>query len=728
MLLAPVPVFGDALPLSRPHAHLDTATKCTSCHVVLSGVPVSKCLACHQDIESRLRRRTGYHGRVAANLECIACHREHLGRNHEITPLDPRTFNHNDTGWPLEGGHVGVECRECHTAKRPGSNRDSYLGASTRCVDCHGEYHGRARSSRAKLDDCEQCHGAEDWKRLKPNLSFNHDRQTRFPRTGKHTGVECRECHLDPKRFGPIEVSGCVTCHQDPHPSGVFGRRICEECHVTDGFEKTNIFEHQTTGWPLRGEHRKNDCLDCHKWERWRPPNSDCSGCHEDVHRGQFRGQRCNRCHQEEGWDRLKFNHNRMSRFPLKGRHRRVDCARCHPNGHYKPIEPACRTCHLDDNPHGENFGQTPCGNCHDPSGWMNTRFDHSVTGFPLQGRHQEQPCFRCHPNGTETEDDTRQECAFCHTDVHDNQFDNAACDRCHASFEQWRIPFFDHTLSRFQLHGKHLEVECAGCHKDGHYRPIEPECANCHSNFHEGQFVQPCNNCHSPHGWTLVEFDHDTQSQFPLYGLHRELDCKKCHVANDYKGLPLDCAGCHVDEHQGAKGPQCDICHTTASWAANRAQDHDFGAFSLGGVHDRLPCEMCHGPDRDRQLAGTGPECVQCHRDPHIGSLGPFCYECHTQDYFLPSTFLHNQTGFRLSGAHRFVNCRDCHPNRIYGGLPTNCSFCHTDTFQQTAGTACDHTVQCPGGLDACWSCHTTSSFAPARPGVACGTCESSR
>ncbi len=729
LLLLTVPGLGRAAkPLSQVHAHLDNDDRCSSCHVAFSGVPDAKCLGCHRDIDVRLRRGDGYHARVAQGVACLTCHREHLGRGHDITPLDKRTFDHGKTGWPLTGGHQGVGCRECHTAKRPGSNRDSYLGADTECAACHGEYHGQAQ--KADLKACDRCHNTFEWKKLNANMRFDHERETRFPRTGEHREVACEKCHLNKKNFGPIRVSGCLTCHQDPHPPGVFGARICEECHVTKGFEAEIIFEHGSTGWPLRGQHRKNKCLDCHSFEgAWRPKTKDCGGCHEDTHRGQFRGQACARCHQESGFDDLKFNHDTMSRFALRGRHARVDCARCHPNGTYKPIDTACRNCHADLNPHGDTFGETPCSNCHSPVGWQQTRFDHGVTGFPLEGRHVDQPCYRCHPNGTETEDDTLSECAFCHRDVHDNQFEGANCDRCHRGFEHWRIAFFDHTLSRFELQGKHLDVACAGCHKGGHYRPIDAACANCHQNFHEGQLEQPCSECHSPHGWPLISgFDHDTESRFALEGAHRDLDCAKCHVRNDYKGLPLDCAGCHLDVHQGSKGPACARCHTATDWTTNQAQDHDFGAFRLAGAHDVLPCERCHGPDRRKQLAGTGPECVNCHRDPHFGSFGPLCHDCHGQQHFLPSTFLHVETGFRLSGAHRFVECRDCHPGRVFGGQPSTCDFCHTDTFEATAGTDCDHTAECPGGLATCHNCHTTSSFVPARPGVNCGTCESSR
>ncbi|MCB9548473.1 MAG: hypothetical protein H6706_21915 [Myxococcales bacterium] len=712
-----------AKPLTQVHAHLDKQEECNRCHVAFGGVPEEKCRSCHLDIDRRVKANQGFHGREAATVKCYDCHREHLGRGHDITGLDRDRFDHRKTGWPLTGNHEQVRCRSCHTAKRPQTGRDSYLGASTRCADCHGEYHGQARKS--DLGQCDRCHNTYGWEQLNANLRFDHERETRFPRTGKHMQVECAKCHQGKRAFGPIAVQSCTTCHADPHPPGIFRERICDECHVTKGWKDASAFSHASTGWPLKGRHQKVECLNCHSWKKWKPRTKDCAGCHDDAHRGQFAGTPCGRCHQESGFKNLVFNHDTMSRFPLRGRHRRVDCARCHPGGKYKPVEDTCESCHGKQNPHGDTFEGRPCANCHSPVDWKQTRFDHGITGFPLAGQHEDQPCYRCHPEGTETQVDTPPDCDWCHQDLHRGQFEQRACDDCHKGFERFSIPLFDHTVARFQLQGKHLDVSCDGCHKDGHYRPIDTACANCHQNFHAPQFEKKCEECHTAAAWSEEVFDHDRQSDYRLAGQHRRIDCAKCHVQNDYKGIPQACEGCHLDVHAGTKGPDCDRCHTAADWTTNRAIDHDFGAFSLGGAHDRLPCERCHGENREIQLAGTGPECVGCHKDPHFGSLGPFCHDCHSQDQFLPSTFLHDRTGFRLSGSHRFVACRDCHPGRVYGGLPSTCDFCHTDTFQRTAGTDCDHPAQCANGVSTCQTCHTTLGFLPARPGSACGTCE---
>ena len=719
-------------PLSAVHAHLDTSDQCGKCHGDdINVADPFKCRDCHREIDRRIRSSRGYHGKIKGDVNCNLCHREHLGRKYQIVRLDLKSFNHNMTGWPLSGKHARTKCRQCHTNKRK-SGRDSYLDTSPDCAQCHGQFHGQGVVAR--LDRCDGCHNAFGWRQLNARVAFDHQRNSRYPLTGKHkTEVECLECHIERtpagklKAFGPIDVSGCESCHKDPHPRGIFQGITCAECHTTKTFKDTRSFNHKSTGWALKGAHRKQKCLECHSWKQWAPPSNDCKSCHQDSHNGQFGSTPCQRCHQESSFKKLIFNHNSHSRFPLKGKHKRVNCAKCHPQGKYKPLEMECSSCHESDSPHGDTFGDAECSQCHSPIGWKQTHFDHSVTRFALEGRHEDQPCYRCHPSGTETQDDTEQACSFCHTStIHKGQFNDRDCLACHVGAERWSIPFFDHSQSRFSLNGAHLSVACDGCHKEGHYKPIDVNCANCHQNFHEGQINQACDQCHFTEGWANLPFDHQRQTQYPLEGLHREIECKKCHLKNQYKGLDQECQTCHLDIHQGSKGAECAQCHTLNGWETNQEINHNFGPFKLGGAHDVLPCERCHGPDRQKSLSGTGPECVSCHRDPHFGSLGPLCQDCHSQNAFLPSTFMHNQTGFRLSGAHRFVECRACHPGRVFGGLPKDCSFCHTDTFQSTSGGRCDHPANCPNAINRCQECHTSTSFQRARPGAQCGvTCQ---
>jgi hypothetical protein len=392
--------------------------------------------------------------------------------------------------------------------------------------------------------------------------------------------------------------------------------------------------------------------------------------------------------------------------------HETTACNKCHPNGNYKPLPMDCKSCHAQDDPHGQQFAGRPCENCHSPRGWDKVKFDHSVTRFQLAGAHADVDCEKCHAGG-DLKRTIPSSCDGCHVDLHGGQMAPKLCGNCH-NFETWRIERFEHDQqSRFTLVGRHIEVECGQCHLGGHFKPIQANCSTCHRDFHQGQMGEKvCEQCHSPLGWQETSFVHNRDADYKLVGQHLTLDCKKCHTRNNYQQLPKDCGNCHLDYHKGQKGPSCNDCHTESSWSTNTAQVHFFGAYALEGEHDRIPCDTCH--IAGRELGGLGQECVNCHRDPHFASFGPFCVDCHSQDAWLPSTFRHVQTGFRLTGQHRFVRCDSCHINRIYGGLPTDCVFCHQDTaMRATAGRYPTHEAY---NTTSCGQCHTTLGWQPTK------------
>jgi RNase P subunit RPR2 len=410
----------------------------------------------------------------------------------------------------------------------------------------------------------------------------------------------------------------------------------------------------------------------------------------------------------------VDFNHDTQSRFKLVGSHKKVSCKKCHPGGQYRPLDMACKACHAEDSPHEGNpqFKDKPCDDCHSPRDWTRVKFDHNnLTRFALTGAHQEVDCEKCHP-GKDFDRKIPASCDGCHIDLHKGQMQPKLCGNCH-TFDGWTIPNFQHNeQSRFSLVGEHMEVACNKCHVAGHFKPIQASCATCHRDFHKGQMADRiCEECHSPLGWQKTSFVHNRDSDYRLRGQHVTIDCKKCHTRNNYRGLPKDCSGCHTDYHRGQRGPSCSDCHTETGWDTNTAQVHFFGAYRLAGEHDRIPCDTCH--ISGRELGGLGHECVNCHRDPHFSSFGPFCIDCHGQNAWLPSRFRHFQTGFRLTGAHRFVRCESCHINRIFGGLPTDCIFCHQDSAMRFSTVEPGHS--CYNAAD-CSVCHVTLGFTRVR------------
>ena len=145
-------------PLSRAHQSLSGTSNCTTCHK-LGGEATFKCVACHTEIGNRVTARKGLHSSYnlspGSSQECVRCHSEHNGEDFPLIKWDIRTFDHKQTGYALEGKHVGVACNRCHSAQHiapqvacekchtPGpDSKPRYAGiAFGKCSDCHSDPH-----------------------------------------------------------------------------------------------------------------------------------------------------------------------------------------------------------------------------------------------------------------------------------------------------------------------------------------------------------------------------------------------------------------------------------------------------------------------------------------------------------------------------------------------------------------------------------------------------------
>jgi hypothetical protein len=56
-----------------------------------------------------------------------------------------------------------------------------------------------------------------------------------------------------------------------------------------------------------------------------------------------------------------------------------------------------CSSCHGPTQPHGEQFGDRECRECHSTSTFRISDFDHSRTRFLLDGAHEKLACDQCH-------------------------------------------------------------------------------------------------------------------------------------------------------------------------------------------------------------------------------------------------------------------------------------------------------------------------------------------
>jgi nitrate/TMAO reductase-like tetraheme cytochrome c subunit len=478
--------------LSQGHANLEGVDNCTQCHDPGNKVSNTKCLACHKEIKAKIEQKRGYHASAEVRgKQCSTCHNEHHGKKFKLIKFNKEKFNHDLTGFKLEGEHAKQECENCHNAEhikdpRLKKKKGTYIGIEPTCLTCHDDYHQGKLSS-----NCAECHNFNSFEKAK---AFDHSK-TRFPLLGKHKKVSCKECHKEIKtgdktrqNFANLKFSNCNACHEDPH-NNRFGQD-CKSCHQESSFRDIkNIekFDHDKTDYKLEGKHRLVACKECHKGKMTTPVKHEtCTDCHKDFHEGQFdKGGKkpdCKTCHSIYGFKPAEYGiekHN-QGKFPLKGAHLATSCTDCHlKEGKWKfrNMGERCVDCH--ENIHkgkmeekfnpGEN-----CTTCHTERNWEVSGFNHDETGYKLTGSHASVSCGECHYKKDKTGKKIQifkglsKECSACHEDSHAGQFEVNGitdCERCHDT-GKWEKTHFNHDTARFKLDGAHANLECSECHK----------------------------------------------------------------------------------------------------------------------------------------------------------------------------------------------------------------------------------------------------------------------
>lgn len=234
-----------ALPLEG--AHVEVA--CGQCHVrhKLTGLP-TECAGCHVD------RHRGLLGD-----DCASCHAVE-----GFTPVEG--FEHGATGFELDTPHQPLDCAACHEGEHARALR---TGAGPGCTTCHAEAH-------ADFDgDCVRCHRPADatFAAARASGAFDHA-TTGFELHRRHGAQPCASCHPVGAKTPPPR---CGSCHVDPH-AGQLGSQ-CADCHRADRWRLAR-FDHDLTGWALRGRHFVTPCADCHVSERWVGLTTECWDCH----------------------------------------------------------------------------------------------------------------------------------------------------------------------------------------------------------------------------------------------------------------------------------------------------------------------------------------------------------------------------------------------------------------------------------------------------------------
>jgi len=372
------------------------------------------------------------------------------------------------------------------------------------------------------------------------------------------------------------------------------------------------------------------------------------------------------------------------------------------------PTEADCARCHLEHN--GAKFSLIRL---------QRKDFNHAAqTGFALEGRHAQQNCESCH-SAKRIATDARREikvknldhsflglrrnCAGCHNEPHGGQL-GTECTTCHSQVEWKPTPGFNHARTKFPLTGSHQAVACQNCHgpkpteQAARYKGLAFNgCQNCHSDPHRGAFQEAkfkgaCDACHTTSGWKnnrpSQNFNHEGTA-FPLRGKHSAVTCGQCHKDADFHRpvAHARCQDCHQDQHKGqfaarAAGSDCAACHNENGFKPSlfTRQSHQNSVFPLEGKHAALECAQCHQPGgKESVYALHKSQCADCHADSHQGEFAgpPYnnrCEACHTPAAFKPATFSsdrHTMTRFPLEGAHKSVECYDCHKT-LPPGPPT--------------------------------------------------------
>jgi hypothetical protein len=634
--------------LAAPHADLSGLTGCFSCHSVGAGVSADKCLACHDTVRDQVQNRQGFH--ADKGRSCETCHPDHRGSAFQLIRLVESTFDHDQTGFPLDGAHEVTRCADCHT--EPGE----WGGLSRDCASCHDDPHG-SRQGRPKLTECAACHDVVEWAALPlPPAVFDHDdpNQADYALHGQHEGVACEDCHAD-WQFVPTDADACSDCHQDPHRRQ-FGAKTCDTCHTVDRAAfALRDYDHSKTAFPLDLPHRSVSCEACHGDGRAARyvglPHDRCETCHEDVHDGQFAPRDCDACHLPSlpSFALAGFDHD-TTRFPLRNGHVDVSCDGCHEGDTFAGVAfDDCDACHVD--AHEARFEPRPCTECHEDGVIAVASFDHDLARFHLDGGHADVACADCHGEG-----DARvlaplphAACTDCHTEDDPHRAEaTATCTTCHV-VDDWAVVTFAHQEhTGFALLGEHRDLDCASCHEDASFEAPGSECAACHEDDRpRNHFDGDCQGCHVADGWrpaTLGDSDHAITG-FALHGRHADVACSTCH--DGPRPVP-QCSSCHADDdpHRNQLGNGCDTCHGELDWFTVRYSHHLTG-WPLRGAHRLAACQDCHAAG----WVGTPTECRRCHEHeapasaPHDDPAARACDVCHRPYAWEPARWPHGGT-----------------------------------------------------------------------------------
>ncbi len=723
-----------AYTLAGAHQRVD----CAKCHVnkVYKGLKFARCVDCH---------RSPHRQPFAADT-CMTCHSNETWKTTKV--------DHARTPFLLKGKHAELTCAKCHVQSptRAALKFD-------RCATCHQDPH-----KGTFKQDCNACHNEAGFRRG----NFDHDKNTKFPLTGKHAeSLACVKCHKNVKVGGlkpsqSVDFRGlstaCVSCHADVHKTELGAK--CDTCHTPATF-KLPDFKHPRLPEFFAGQHQTVACGSCHiiqkpgepkrvaasidAWTFKNKPTA-CASCHTDVHLGQL-GTACEKCHTIEAakFAPTLFAHAKAA-FQLTGKHETVECRKCHksetgafPSGRgtavrLKGLATTCESCHKD-----QHLGQlgNKCDTCHTTAGFKLPSYTHAVRKDFFVGKHATKECIKCHkveegafPAGRGTTvryKGSAGVCVTCHADDNHRGALGRTCETCHNPNGWKNGSRAFHKVGVFPLEGRHLTVECAACHWNGTLKGTPTRCDQCHWTRRQDDRFQTrlgieCGKCHRPTSWAAVNWNHATMTGVQLTPAHRALGCEGCHKDQNFAPSSVLCISCHAEDykrtlspaHQSAGFPtSCEACHLTSQTTWSQARFDHQATYQLVGMHATQPCAACH---KGGVFKGTATDCFGCHKTDYDRSQNPnhaaagfptTCISCHqNSDPDWHGRPFNHSLVFPLAGVHTTQACAACHKNGVYRGTSTDCYGCHKTDYEKTQNP--NHVSA--GFATSCEGCHRFS------------------
>jgi hypothetical protein len=782
-----------------------TPTPCAACHInnnyTLSS---ADCMTCHTPDWNKTQTLGGnVPNHVASNFPtsagaCSSCH--------TITVWADGKFDHSTTGFPLANSHqlapAGkvASCASCHIngnytlTIQPNDCGNSGCHLST-WQTTNNPTHATSGPTFAAAN-CSTCHNTITW----TTATFDHS-TTGFPLTGSHQLAPagkvnaCTDCHVNNNYTLTAANTDCYGCHQAAwtstqtlggnvpnHVTAGFPTSQCATCHNTTTWLNAT-FDHSTTGFPLTNSHQMapagkvTACAQCHINNNYaltiHPTDCGNSGCHLSTWQttnnpthpsagAPFAAANCSTCHNTITWTTATFDHSTTG-WPLVGSHQLapagkvVACTDCHVNNNYTftAANTDCYGCHqtawLSTQTLGGNvpnhitagFPTSQCSTCHDMISWLDGKFDHSTTGFPLTNSHQMAPagkvtaCAQCHINNNYALTIQPTDCgnSGCHLSTWQTTnnpthpsagapFAAANCSTCHNTIT-WTTAVFDHSVTGWPLTGSHQlapagkVVACTDCHVNNNYTftSANTDCYGCHqaawtstqtlggsvpNHVSAGFPTSQCSTCHNTTTWATSTFNH-ANTGFTLTGAHLTTACALCHVNGNYAltSANTTCIGCHLTDWNstqtlggnvpnhvttGFPQAQCATCHDTVAWVDGKF-DHSTTGWALTGAHLTTACALCH-----------------VNSNYTLTSANTACYGCHLADWNSTQT---------LGGSV---------PNHVSAGYPTTCDTCHTTTAW--TGATFNHTwFPVPHHGSVCADCHQVSTDYTNFTCIACHT-----